>query len=117
MFKGNKHGLTRLLYETQIFEVWVILNLTYQGHLRSNLMLQLDSQYDFLLVSNSNHMSIFHCLAVMDTLQAKNGHLPNFPLPQGDFSQNQITSSLVQREVSASRQHWIWFVKYFWDIL
>ncbi len=35
---------------------------TFQGHSRSNLIVQLD----FLLVSNSNHMAISHCLAVID---------------------------------------------------
>ncbi len=83
------------------------MTLTFQGHSRSNLMVQLDSLYDFLLVSNSNRMSISHRLRDIPSrkfspyllsLGQKFAPLPDPPLPWADFSQNRITSSLCQRE-------------------
>ncbi len=64
--------------------------------------------YDFLLLSNSKYVSNSHHLGVLATRKFFSYLLslgPNFdtlhpPLPQGDFSQNVITSSLGQRESS-----------------
>ena len=37
--------LTQLIYEIYNFEIWMTFSLTFQGHSRSNLMVQLDSSY------------------------------------------------------------------------
>ena len=42
MFNNNM-GLSRLLCEILGFKIWVTLNLTFQGHLRSNVMVSFDS--------------------------------------------------------------------------
>ncbi len=48
--------------------------LTFQGHSKSNVMVQLDSLYMTLLKSNSNDMPIYNCLAVLDTWKFPHVH-------------------------------------------
>ncbi len=83
------------------------------------------SVYEFLLVSNSNHMSISHRFNKRRYIHLKIFSLfliigpkfcptpypPGPPLSQGNISENQITSSLGHRE--GSHQKWSWLVKYF----
>ncbi len=76
--------------------------------LDSPYITSLDSPYiDFLLGSNSNHMSISHHLAVIITqnlLSLRSNLGPPHPsLPQGDISQNLIASS--PDEIEGSHQN------------
>ncbi len=63
------------LYELRGVEC-VTSNLTIHGHVRSSVLLQLGlSVYDFLLVSNNNHMSVSHRLDARNPHPATNGNM------------------------------------------
>ncbi len=60
------YGLTLLLYKTQNLEIWMTLNLTFQGHSRLNVVVSLDSPYMVAYwYIYSNRMPISRRLAVI----------------------------------------------------
>ncbi len=56
------YGLTGLISEIIRPQILIDLEFHFLDTSRSNLMVQLNAPCDFLLVSNSNHMSISHLL-------------------------------------------------------
>ncbi len=81
--------LIRLLFKLQLREIWITLILTFRGHSLKNVI-----TVGFLLASNSKHISISHCLAVMCTWKVSY-HLSKI---SDKRRSNRITSSRVRRE-------------------
>ena len=83
------------------FEIWVTLNLTFQGHsrLKYNGAIGLP-RYDFLLMSNSNHMAISYSLGTWKFSLYHHDHLSclllgqNFRPPTHPYSRAIVSKSI-----------------------
>ncbi len=116
------YGLTRLLYDIRLWNLSDLeFDLSVSLKVKSNSAVGF-SIYDFLLVFHSNHMPIYHRVALIGTwkftLLFYHWAKISDPQPQPNPGVILLKSnhfSLCHREVS--HQKWSWLVKYFWDNL